>query len=145
MKQTITFEFDPDELKAEIENADSLENNVAVFKQLSRIAKVKAELGVAQDIIKSLEAQAKVEINNRAKATISPNWQVIAGDGYKITRSSTGTKYDVADPEKAKDYVKVEIKPDSEKIKAFQEANSTLPDGIALNPERGETIRITVK
>lgn len=143
-KITISLEINVDELKSEIENADSLNDNQKVFKQLALVGIAKKQVEDALELVKQVESQAKLLIDDKAKALYGVNWSAIAGQGYKVTKSLTGTVYEIGDPEKAKEYIKVEVKPDSDKIKDYIKSHSSLPDGIDYNPNRGSSIKITV-
>lgn len=144
-KISIQLEIDVKELQEAVENADSLNDNAAVFGQLAIIGRAKKELGDAADLLKQVEDMAKGLINAKAKALYGPDWTAIEGPGYKITRSGTGSVYDVIDPKAAEEFIEVEFKPDAKAIKEYEKGHNALPEGIGYNPQRGESIRITVK
>lgn len=142
----IEAEFDLTELQKTVNDALDLKDNATLFGQLAAIAKAKAEVADLKDAIDKIEADAKGLINAKAKALYGDNWQAIAGPGYKISRSFTGSKYDIVDPEKvAPELLVVKYSVDSKAVENVVKATSELPQGIEVNQARGESIRLTVK
>lgn len=116
-----------------------------VFEKLSQFQEVKNSLGDAADTLKSLEAEVKSLINSKAKALFGVEWKAIAGHGFKITRSGTGSVYESPEIDKVdKNFVEVKKSLNSKAVDEFIKENSKLPNGIMYNPRRGEQIRITV-
>lgn len=143
-KITINAELDLEAIEKIAEEALSLDDNAALFAKLAEFATVKHQLDDALDAIKKVEADIKGIINAKAKALYGPNWQAIAGPGYKISRSFTGAKYEQvgAAPE---EFIIIKQSVDSKAVDNFVKGNSALPEGIAVNQSRGESIRMTIK
>src|SRR5690606_11937887 len=89
----IEAEFDIDKLKAQIEATKKIEDGEEYFEQLTEIQRVKKQLGEVEDLLKSVETEAKGLINAKAKSLYGDNWQVIKGEKFKISRSKTGELY----------------------------------------------------
>lgn len=144
-KVEVDVQADVDELLELITKVKDLEDSEELFKKLSGIQTVKDALGRAQDIVTSAEGQVKTAINDKAKSLYGNQWQVIAGNGYKITRSMTGSVYDIADIEAIDDKLTTTKTTVNTKAveKAIQETGK-LPEGVELNPKRGESIQIKV-
>lgn len=136
-------EFDLDKLKTEIEATKAIKDGEAYFDQLAEIQRVKKYLAELEDQLKSIEAEAKGLINNKAKALYGDNWQVIKGEHFKIMRSYTGDLYLINGTPSPK-FVKVRKSVDSKVVDAYVAEHAKLPKGIELNDQRGESIRITV-
>lgn len=147
MKFDLTLQFDTDELADQIKAAQKLETDEAVFAGLAKVVSAKKDLATAKEALDKVESTVKSAINDKAKALYGPNWQAIAGQGFKITRSQSGAVYEVLDNEQAIDagVVKVDIKPDTDKINEFLETKEKLPPGIGRNESRTEQIRITLE
>jgi hypothetical protein len=126
------------------DEALSLDDNAALFGKLAEFAHVKAQIKDLGDLIDKAEIEIKGIINSKAKALYGPNWQAIAGPGYKISRSFTGAKYEQvgAAPE---EFIIVKQSVDSKAVDNYVKGNSALPEGIAVNQARGESIRMTIK
>lgn len=140
----LSVEYEPDKIVELIKEAKDLKNNTNVFDKLAFVAQIKAQIGDLTEAFDKLEREVKYAINDRAKALYGKDWDVIAGDGYKVTRSFTGAVYDITDSTK-KEFTKVTIAPDTKAIEEYVKAKSKLPNGVALNEHRGESIRITLK
>ena len=95
-------------------------------------------------MLDKLELEIKAEINAKAKALYGPNWKAIKGDGYKITRSSTGSIYEITG-EPAPELVEIKRSLKSKLVDEYVKAKGQLPEGVGYNPIRGQAIRITVK
>lgn len=143
-KVIISAEIDIDAIKKIADEALSLDDNAAIFAKLAEFAHVKGQLDDALDAIKTAEAEIKGIINAKAKQLYGPNWQAISGAGYKISRSFTGAKYEQigAAPE---EFIVIKQSVDSKAVDNYVKANSALPEGIAVNQSRGESIRMTIK
>lgn len=142
----LDLEIDVDGLKEAIAGASKLDSNFEVFKQLSSVAHAKKQVADLLEQVEVVEAEAKGLINSKATALYGPAWTAIAGEGYKITRSPTGSVYTRA-PDVPVDDKFVEVKEVllTKEIDAEIEKTGKLPEGIELNPSRGTSIRITVK
>lgn len=140
----INVKIDLAALKATIKDAADLQDNPKFFAQLTKVAEAKALVAEAADKVDDAERVAKLAINDRAKALYGTAWKVVAGNGYKINRKSTGSLYEVTDTEAAADYLETVLKPDTEKLEQYIKTHSALPDGISYNKDRGESITIKV-
>ena len=139
--------LDFEQYKTIIENVKEIETDEEFFKGLSAVAIAKKILADAAEVVENYATQAKGLINARAKALYGPDWTVIKGEHFKIGRQFSGNKYEIIDEDKVPpEMVKVKIEPNSEGIDAYRESNdSKLPEGVAVNEHRGESIRITIK
>jgi len=86
----------------------------------------------------------RLQSTTRPKALYGPQWQAIKGEGYKITRSYTGSIYEVTG-EPAPELIEIKKSIKSKLVDEYVKAEGKLPEGIGYNPNRGEAIRITVK
>jgi hypothetical protein len=136
--------LDDQAIKSLISEASELENNDELFGHLAEIARIKQDFKDVTEVLDRLELEIKQEINEKAKALYGPQWQAIKGDGYKITRSYTGSIYEVTG-EPAPELIEVTKSIKSKLVEEYVKAKGTLPEGIGYNPNRGEAIRITVK
>lgn len=143
-KIIINAEIDLEAVQKIADDALTLDNNAELFAKLAEFAGVKGQLDEALDAIKKVEIEIKSIINAKAKQLYGHSWQAIAGPGYKISRSFTGAKYEQvgAAPEQ---FIVIKQSVDSKAVDNFVKAHSALPEGIAVNQGRGESIRITVK
>jgi hypothetical protein len=142
----INININPDEIISVLEKVKKLENNDQVFKMLSQVATPKQELKDALEIIEDAERKIKRAISDRAGKLYGKDWQAIAGNGYKIGRQMSGSVYELEnDAEVPDEFKKVAISLDSDIVTSYVKANGKLPDGIVVNPNRQEVIRLTVK
>lgn len=143
-KIVINAEFDIEAIQKIVGEALSLDDNAAVFSKLAEFAHVKTKLKDIEELVDKAEAEIKGIINSKAKALYGPNWQAIAGPGYKISRSFTGAKYEQvgAAPE---EFIIVKQSVDSKAVDNYVKGHSALPEGIAVNQARGESIRMSIK
>ena len=127
-----------------VTEALDLNNEPQLFAKLAEIAQVKSMMADAKEALDKVEAEVKGLINAKAKQLYGDNWQAIAGPGYKISRSFTGAKYEQfgAAPE---EFIIIKQSVDSKAVDNYVKAHNELPEGIAVNAARGESIRITVK
>ena len=137
------YQLDSDGLKTLIEEATSLEENQALFDKLAEVQRIKAGFQEVADLIDKHEREVKAAINQKAKALYGPDWTAIAGQGYKITRSKTGSVYDITG-KPPKDLVEVKTTVKTKLVDEYVKSKGKLPKGIELNPKRGESIRIKV-
>jgi hypothetical protein len=140
----LNYKLDDQAIKNLISEAAELENNGELFGRLAEIARIKQEFRDVEEVLDKLELEIKAEINEKAKALYGPQWQAIKGDGYKITRSHTGSIYEVTG-EPAPELVEIKRSIKSKLVDEYVKAKGTLPEGIGYNPNRGEAIRISVK
>ena len=140
------IKINDDELKQAIASAKDLNDNETAFAELAKVSQVKKQIKDVLDTLESIEADAKSEIDGRAKALYGNDWQAIAGNGYKITRSRTGTVYALnPDVKQAKKYLIIKETINTKLVDAELEVNGKLPKGIEYNPARGTMIRISLK
>lgn len=134
-------------LQGLLETATKLEDNQQLFEQLASISKAKKLVESALEEVEAVESDAKALINAKAKALYGPDWQAIAGEGYKISRQQTGSVYELSDPDKVADeFVKIKMDPNAAAITNYRETHeNALPEGVSLNEQRGESIRIAIK
>lgn len=142
----INHEVDLEGLKAIVEGAADLNDNQEMFQSLSRISAAKKELKDILDELEDYEAGAKNLILQKARQLYGSDWQTISGKGYKITRSATGNVF-IRNPDLkvAKKYVEIKESLKTKLIQEDLEKTGKLPEGIEVNPQRGESIRITIK
>jgi hypothetical protein len=138
------YKLDDQAIKSLISEAAELENNDELFGRLAEIARIKQEFRDVEEVFDKLELEIKAEINEKAKALLGPDWKVIKGHGYKITRSSTGSIYEITG-EPAPELVEIKRSLNSKLVDEYMKAKGELPDGVGYNPIRGQAIRITVK
>ena len=88
---SLNYKIDEVELGETINEAIKLDNNEQIFNHLCDVKRAKLELEEALEKLDKIEIIAKGLINSKAKQLYGNDWQTIAGDGYKITRSKTGS------------------------------------------------------
>jgi len=141
----IDIKIDDQEVKDSLEGFVSYQDNEELFSKLSSIATAKKQLTDALEQVESIEKQAKGIINSKAKTLYGTDWKVIAGKGYKITRSKTGAVYMInPDIKVSKKFLKVVESVNTEAVELALEKTEKLPKGIEYNSKRGESLRITV-
>lgn len=142
----IEAEFDPEAIKETIASSQKLEDDHKVFEQLASIAKLKKQLANAQDEFDQLEREAKQAINDRAKSLYGEDWSAIKGDKFKIVRYLSGSVYEIVDTDAVDTIFVKKVDPtlDTDAIDVYRETKSSLPDGIGVNPNRKEVIRVSV-
>lgn len=142
----LNIKIDEGKLKSLLTEADNLNDNDQVFGKLTEVVAAKKQLEDALETVAKIEAEAKQNIDARAKALYGNDWQAISGTGYKITRSFTGAVYMMNPDQKPdKKFLKIVESLDTAKIKAAIELNGgKLPKGVELNPNRNTSIRITL-
>lgn len=141
----LTIKVDLEAITKAVEESKTLEDNELLFAKLSSFAFEKKQVEAFNDAFEQVERMVKQVINDKAKALYGPNWMAIKGQNYKITRSLTGSVYQILDLEKVpEDILKVKMDIDSDKVKDYVKANSKLPEGLTVNPNRSESLRITV-
>lgn len=147
MIEITKIKIDDEALKSNISEAMDLNNNDEMFTRLLEVSKAKKEVADALEKIEAIEKMAKSEIDSRAKNLYGKDWQAIAGEGYKISRSFTGSVY-TFDPENkpAKKYLVIKETVNTKLVDAEAELkDGVLPKGIEINPSRGSSIRINLK
>jgi len=143
---TLNFEINEEKLAESINDAIKLDDNEQMFNHLCEVKRTKMELEDALEKLEKIEIVAKGLINSKAKQLYGNDWQTIVGKGYKITRSSTGNVY-VRNPEikVSKKFIEIKESLLTKEIDLEIEKTGKLPKGIEVNPNRGESIRITIK
>jgi len=143
-KIIINAEIDIEAIKKIADEALKLDDNGALFGKLAEFAKAKKQIKDIVELIDKAEVEIKGIINSKAKALYGPNWQAITGPGYKISRSFTGAKYEQvgAAPE---EFIVIKQSVDSKAVDNYVKAHNEMPEGIAVNQGRGESIRMTIK
>ena len=143
-KVIINVEIDLDEVNNIVSEALKLEDNAELFTKLAEFAKIKKQIADAVEAIDRVEVDIKGVINAKAKQLYGNDWQAIAGPGYKISRSFTGAKYEHVG-EASEEFIVTKLSINSKAVDTYVKEHSDLPNGIAVNSARGESIRITVK
>ena len=138
------YQLDDEALRNLITEASELNDNDELFGRLAEIDRLKQDFSEVKDVLDKYEADVKAEINSKATALYGPNWDAIKGHGYKITRSATGSKYDIIG-EPAAELIEVKRSLKSKLVDEYVKAHAALPEGVGYNPLRGQSIRITVK
>lgn len=143
-KLELNISIDVDAITKAVKASKTLEDNELIFAKLSAIAFDKAQVAAFTDAFEKIEREVKQIINDKAKVLYGPEWTAVKGTGYKISRSLTGSVYEISGEPKS-EFLDIKIAPKTKAIDNFIKAKSTLPDGIAYNPNRSDSIRITVK
>lgn len=143
---TLNYELDETKLAESINDAIKLEDNEQMFSHLCEVKRAKLELEDALEKLEQIEVVAKGLINSKAKELYGTDWQTIASSNYKITRSKTGNIY-VMNPDIKvnKKFLKIVESLDTKLIDEELEKTQKLPQGVEINPNRGDSIRITLK
>lgn len=143
---TLNYKLDEESLAKSINEAIKLEDNEQMFNNLCEVKRAKMELENALEELDKIEIIAKGLINSKAKQLYGNDWQTIAGNGYKITRSKTGSIYILNPMVKAnKKFLEIKETINSKAVDAEIEKSGKLPKGIEVNPNRGESIRVALK
>lgn len=138
------LEIDMDYLKESLENAKTLVDHKELFQSLAALSTTKEQINNALEQYSVIEKEIKQYINDKAKALYGTEWNSISAEHYKISRSFTGSVYDITDDVQSK-FVIVKKSPNTKEIENYVKAKSKLPKGVEYSPNRGESIRITVK
>lgn len=161
MSKIELYEADMEALKSLLEGLESLESSPELVTILMPIFEAKKKAQDVLEEIEKLEDEAKNIINGKAKALYGPSWEVIKGDGYKITRSKTGSVYESMIPteggpvdiikhlsgeyKEILPFIALKVSVDSKAVTQYREENDALPTGISINDQRGESIRFSFK
>jgi hypothetical protein len=140
----LNYKLDDQAIRNLITEANELEDNEQLFGRLAEIDRLKQDFEDVRDILDKFEADIKGEINSKATALYGTDWKVIKGNGYKINRSATGSKYDIIG-EPAAELIEVKRSLKSKLVDEYVKAKGELPEGVGYNPIRGQSIKITVK
>jgi hypothetical protein len=143
---TIHHELDTDALLSMIDAALSLQDNAEVFAGLVKVIAAKKELEDLLEKVERIEREAKGAIHAKATTLYGHDWQTLVGPGYKITRYYSGSIYSRIDGEKvAKKFLKIVESLDTKAIDAHLDEAEALPQGLELNNNRTEVIKVTIK
>jgi hypothetical protein len=141
----LDLEIDLEALKDVVEKAKDLNDNEELFSQLVEVYRVKKQVGDILDQLTSIETEAKGFIKAKADAIYGSEWTAIKGKGYKITKSSTGSVFNILpDVKPPKQFLVIKESLDSKLVENFIKEKGKLPKGIEYNPSRGSSIRVTV-
>lgn len=141
----LELEIDLEALKEIIEKATELNDSQELFDSLVEVYRAKKQIGDVLDQLTSIETEAKGLIKNKADTLYGKEWTAIKGNGYKITKSATGSVFNILpDAKPPKEFVVIKETLDSKKVEEFIKEKGKLPKGIEYNPERGSSIRVTV-
>jgi hypothetical protein len=139
----LNYQVDDEAIKELVQSAAELEDNDELFSRLAEIARVKQDFRDVEEVLDKLELEIKAEINAKAKALYGAQWQAIKGNGDKITRSHTGSIYEIIG-KPAEELIEIKQSIKSKLVEEYVKAKGKLPEGIGYNPNRGEAIRISV-
>ncbi len=139
----IELHIDIESLRETIESALDLNDNQLLFEKLIEFESAKKKINEALDLIKSIEADAKGLILSKANALYTDKWEAIKGKNYKITKSSTGSVFNVTD-EADEEFVVLKKTANTKVINQYIKDNGKLPKGLTYNESRGVSLRITV-
>jgi len=139
----IDLEIDLEKLKETIENALDLNDNQQLFEQLIEFERVKKQVSDIMDSIKSIEADAKGLIASKANALYTDKWEAIKGQNYKITKSPTGSVFEI-DGEPAEEFIVIKKTANTKAVNQYIKDNGKLPDGLQYNASRNTSIRINI-
>jgi hypothetical protein len=139
----INAEFDIDLVKESVEKAKDLNDNEELFEQLVGFEKIKKQASDILDQIKSVEDDVKGLIKTKANALYGNEWEAIKGHNYKITKSPTGSVFNI-DGKPQKKFLVIKESINTKEVNTYIKEKGKLPVGIDYNGERGSSIRITV-
>ncbi len=139
----LSIKIDDERIEKVIRESKDLQVDEAVFHELSWLMDNRKQIDQMNDEWEALERKIKEALNDKAKALLGKDWSALDGDGFSLRRSLTGSVYQLVDPEAApKEVLDVKIGVNSKAVTDYVKANSKLPDGLAYNPNRNESIRI---
>lgn len=139
----IELKVDIKSIRETIENALELNDNQQLFEKLIEFESAKKKINDALDLIKSIETDAKGLIISKANTLYTDKWEAIKGKNYKITKSSTGSVFNVTD-EAPDEFVVIKRTANTKVINQYIKDNGKLPKGLEYNESRGVSLRITV-
>jgi len=144
-KVKIELELDIEALKEVIEKAKDLNDNQDLFSQLVEVYRAKKQVADVLDQLISIETEAKGFIKAKADNLFGKEWSAIKGDGYKITKSGTGSVFNILPEAKPpKKFLVIKESLDSKLVEAHIKETGKLPKGIEYNPSRGSSLRVTI-
>jgi hypothetical protein len=142
-KLELTISIDIDRIEKIIRKSKDLREDEAVFSELAWLMEARGNVDQLVEEWEDAERQIKQALNDKAKSLLGKDWSALDGDGFSLRRSLTGSVYQLVDPEAApKEVLDVKIGVNSKAVTDYVKANSKLPDGLAYNPNRNESIRI---
>lgn len=141
----IELVVDIETLKDVIDESKELNDNQEMFDKLVEVYRVKKQVGDILDQIISIETDVKGWIKSKANALYGNEWRAIKGNGYKISKSPTGSVFNIIpDSEPPKEFVVVKESLDTALVENFIRETGKLPKGIEYNVSRGSSIRVSV-
>ena len=142
-KLELTISIDIDRIEKIIRKSKDLREDEAVFSELAWLMEARGNVDQLVEEWEDAERQIKQALNDKAKSLLGKDWSALDGDGFSLRRSLTGSVYQLVDPEAApKEVLDIKIGVNSKAVTEYIKANSKLPDGLAYNPNRNESIRI---
>lgn len=133
------------DIRETIESALTLEDNQEIFNKLIEFERTKKKISDYLDLIKSIESDVKGIINSKANQLYTEKWECIKGENYKITKSMTGSVYNIDETEDvSEDFIIVKKSIDTKVVNQYIKDNGALPKGVKYNEQRGTSIRLTV-
>ena len=145
-KLELQVTLDIGQIRKTIEASKNLQEDHEVFKSLSSLMEVKRLVSELNEVWDQAEREIKQAINDKAKALYGTQWRAIDGDGFKVTRSMSGSVYQIIDPDKVpEEMLEIKVGVKTKAVDNFIKEKSTLPEGIAYNPDRNEQLRINLK
>jgi hypothetical protein len=138
--------IDADKIEQTIRKSKDVQNDEQVFHELSWLMQNKKAVDELNDQWEALERKIKEALNDKAKSLLGPEYKALDGDGWSLRRSLTGSIYQIANPEAVpEDLLEVKLTVKSKEVGNYIKANSKLPDGLAYNPNRNESLKVTLK
>ena len=142
-KLELTISIDIDRIEKIIRKSKDLREDEAVFSELAWLMEARGNVDQLVEEWEDAERQIKQALNDKAKSLLGKDWSALDGDGFSLRRSLTGSVYQLVDPEAApKEVLDIKIGVNSKAVTEYIKANSKLPDGLAYNTNRNESIRI---
>ncbi len=139
----LSIRINDDRIEKIIRMSKALQVDEAVFSEIAWLMELKNNVETLNEEWEALERKIKEALNDKAKALLGKDWSALDGDGFSLRRSLTGSVYQLVDPELApKEVLDIKIGVNSKAVTDYIKANSKLPDGLAYNPNRNESIRI---
>ena len=142
----IELELNLEALKEVIENSKDLNDSQELFDSLLEVYRVKKQVGDILDQLTSVETEAKGLIKAKADQLYGNEWSAIKGKGYKISKTATGSVFNILPEAKPpKEFLVVKESLDSKLVENYIKEKGKLPKGVEYNPSRGFSIRVSVQ
>jgi len=139
----IDLEINLEEIKDTITEAIDLNDNEQLFSKLVEVYRAKKKINDVIDQLISIETEVKGLIKSKADALYGNEWSAIKGKDYKITKSGTGSVFNIVG-KAPKQFLVIKESLDSKLVENFIKETGKLPKGIEYNPSRGYSIRVSV-